>query len=611
MPIVNGDYNQLSAAQIRDALEDELQQEFGEDIDLTQSSVFSTLAETLATVLSENQEQSLQDVYEAAFLDTATGVDLNRVVEIIGIQRRPAVNATGVQRFSAPQKVTQDYVIQGGTQVQTDSETPIIFETTETTTLELISSFEGGDLSAFAGDTGSGTVVSDSNAPDGSNALEMAATADQHIYDTSIALQRGTTLHGSVRPESGAVAALTFGVQPDDATDYYQCVVDEPSDEVRLEVVVDGSVDSTVDTLTSAGLTAGEYHELEWDWQITDNIGVTLYAPDGSELGTLGGADATYTSGGAGFKSLDGTTTKRFDWYTTSAVSANIRALRGGTQGNVGSNSITRLPSPPVGVDTTTNLYPTADPTYSDTDGNGFIIGRDEESDDTLRERARETVTGGGAGTHDALVAALVNEVQGVSSVTVFENKTDADNTGSGGLPPHSFEAVVFGGDDEDVAKTIFDTKAITARDYGGANGTAVSQQVTSDVNDNTRTITWSRPTRVDVDMTLDIVVGDSYIGDDELRNEIARYIGGTLANGTETEGLGVGEDVRIDQLRDIVVGDDTGVIGFDQSVDSNPVETTPSTTTVNGLNVVEIGGTEVAQVDASDASITLNKVEL
>jgi hypothetical protein len=111
--------------------------------------------------------------------------------------------------------------------------------------------------------------------------------------------------------------------------------------------------------------------------------------------------------------------------------------------------------------------------------------------------------------------------------------------------------------------------------------------------------------------MTLDIVISDSYIGDDELRNQIVRYIGGTLANGSETEGLGVGEDVRIDQLRDIVVGDDTGVIGFDQSVDGNPVETTPSTTTVNGLNVVEIGGTEVAQTDASDASITLNKVEL
>jgi uncharacterized phage protein gp47/JayE len=611
MPIVNGDYNQLSAAQIRDTLEDELQQEFGEDIDLTRSSVFSTLSETLATVLSNNQEQSLQEVYQAAFLDTATGIDLDRVVEIIGIQRRPAVNATGVQRFSAPQKVTQDYIIQSGTQVQTDSETPILFETTETTTLELISSFEDGTLSAFSGDTGSGTVVSDSNAPDGSNALEMAATADQHIYDTSIALQRGTTLHGSVRPESGAVAALTFGIQADDATDYYQLVVDEPNDEVRLEVVVDGSVSSTVDTLTGAGLTTGSYHELKWDWQITDNIGATLYAPDGSELGTLGGSDATYTSGAAGFKSLDGTTTKRFDWYTTSAVSANIRALRGGTQGNVGANSITRMPSPPVGVDTTTNLYPTADTSYTDTDGNSFIVGRNEESDDTLRERARETVTGGGAGTHDALVAALVNDVQGVSSVTVFENKTDTDNTGSGGLPPHSFEAVVFGGDDQDVADTIFDTKAITARDYGGANGTAVSQQVTSDVNDDTRTITWSRPTRVDVDMTLDIVVSDSYIGDDELRNNIARYIGGTLANGTEAEGLGVGEDVRIDRLRDIVVGDDTGVIGFDQSVNSDPVETTPSTTTVNGLNVVEIGGTEVAQVDASDTSITLNKVEL
>jgi uncharacterized phage protein gp47/JayE len=610
MPIVNGNYQQLTAEQIRDALETELQNEFGADIDLTESSVFSTLTETLSTVLSDNQEQSLEDVYRAAYLDTATGIDLDRVVEIIGIQRRSAIHATGVALFSATGRVTQDYVIQNGTQVQTDSDTPTEFETTERVILELIDSFEDGDIAEYSGDTGSGSVISDEDATNGSNVLQLDATDGTHIYNDNILLQQGTRLHADVRPQTGTVPIITFAVQPGDARDYYQIAVDEAADEVRLERVVGDTVDATLDTLTGAGLTVDSFHEIECNWTITDNINVTVYDPDGNELGVLSATDDTYTTGHPGFKSGDATGVKSFDWYTTSEVTANIRCLRGGTLGNVGPNTLTILPSPPSGVDTVTNLYPTGTTDYTDTDQQQFVIGREREEDETLRERARDAVTGGGKATHDALVAALINETQGVTSVTVYENKTETDNTGSGGLPPHSFEVVVFGGDDEDVARTIFETKAITARDYGGVHGTAVTQTVTSNVSGDSREITWSRPAEVNVDMSLDLIVDESYVGDDELRDRITRYIGGTLSNSTEVVGLGVGEDPRVDAIQDIVVGDDTGVIGLDQSVDGDPIETTPSTTTVDGLRVIDVGDNEVAQTDATDASITLNTRE-
>ena len=611
MPIVNGNYQQLTEDEIRNALEQELQNEFGADIDLTSSSVFSTLTEVLATVMADNQEQSLEEVYESAFLDTATGIDLDRVVEIIGIQRRPAIHATGVERFNATGPVTQDYVIQNGTQVQTDSDSPVEFETTEQVILELIDSFEDGDITEYSGDTGSGSVISDSNAPQGDNVLQLDATTGAHIYNDEINLQQGTALHANVRPNANTVPIITFAVQPGDATDYYQIAVDEANDEVRLEVVENGSITSTLDSASGIGLTSGSFHELEFDWDITDQISVTVYDPNDNELATIAATDATWTKGHPGFKSGDANATKEFDWYTTSSVSANIRCTRGGTIGNVGPNTLTALPSPPSGVDTVTNLYPTGTTDYTDTDQQQFVIGQEEEEDETLRDRAREAVTGGGEATHDALVAALVNETQGVSSVTVYENKTDSDNTGSGGLPPHSFEAVVFGGDDEDVARTIFETKAITSRDYGGARGTKTAYTVTSNVSGNSRTIEWSRPAKVDVDMTLDLAVDESYIGDDELRNRIVRYIGGTLANGSEVVGLGVGEDPRIDAIQDIVVGDDTGVRGLDQSVDGTPIETTPSAAVVNGLEVIDVGANEVAQTDATDTSITINTREL
>jgi hypothetical protein len=375
-----------------------------------------------------------------------------------------------------------------------------------------------------------------------------------------------------------------------------------------LERVDDGSVASTIDTLSSAGLTAGDYHEAEIDWSVDGSFGVTVYDSNDNELGDLGGTDETYENGHPGFKSLDANDTKLFDWYTTSEVSATIRAINGGSEGNVGPNSVTKMPSPPAGVDEVTNLQAIGDSDNQDTAGESLSVGQDEETDGELRDRAKDATTGGGAATHDAIVSALVNGVENVQSVTLYENKTDTDNTGGGGLPPHSFEAVVHGGDDSDVASVIFDNKASTARDYGGANGTSTTVTVTSDVNDDQRDITFSRPAELNVDFTLDLAVNSNYVGDDDIRDDIVRYVGGTLADGSSRVGLDVSENVLIDAIRDRVVGkSDNGVVGFDQSVDSNPIETTPSTSTVGGLEVVDVGANEVAITDATDGSITLN----
>lgn len=610
MPIVNGSYEQTTTSEIQDALETELQNEFGADIDLTESSVFTTLASVLAQTTADNQEQSLQDVYRSAFLDTATGVDLDRVVSIIGIQRRPAIHATGVEHFEAASPVTQDYVIQNGTTVQTRGESPTEFETTESATLRLVDSFEDQNLSEYSGDTANGSTPTDPDAIEGDVVLELDATNGTHIYNDDFTLSRGTTFHAYVRPQTGTIPIVTFGIDPFAPSDYYQIATDLAADEVRLERVEGDSVAATIDTATAVGLTADSFHHLEWDWSVTTNIGVTVYDSNDDELATLGGEDDNYVEGHCGFKSGDANGVKQFDFYTTSAVSANIRSILGGTLGNVGSNSIVHMPSPPAGVDTATNLYPTGTTDYENTAGETFTVGQDREDDDQLRARAEDAVTGGGDATHDALVSELVNNTPGVSSVTIYENKTDTDNTGSGGLPPHSFEAVVFGGSDADVAQSIFETKAVTSRDYSGVRGTSVTETVTAESNNQTRDIEWSRPEEIMIDITLDLVVDGTYIGDDELRDNIVQYIGGTLVNGTEVIGLGVGEDVRIDAIKDIVIGDDTGVVGLDQSVDGSPIETTPSYTTVDGLQVVEIGANEVAQANATDASITLNTRE-
>jgi uncharacterized phage protein gp47/JayE len=608
MPIQDGEYVRLSEDEIQDALEAELQTEFGENIDLTESSVFSTLTGVLAAVLNENQEQSIGEVYRSAFIETATGRDLERVVALLGLQRRSAVHATGIERFEASGKVSQDYVIQRGTAVQTLGPDPVEFETTEPVALELIDDFEGGSLADYSGDTGDASVVSQ-YAYEGSESLQLDAVAGAHIYDDSVSLDQGTTLHGHARPRAGTVPIFTFAVQ-NGGGDYYQVALDEANNEARIEVVEGGSVTSTIDT-TTVTLNADTYYEMEVDWNITDNIGVSVKDANGDELATLGGVDATYQTGAVGFKSGDVNDAKNLDFYTTSAVSADIRAVEGGGSGNLGANTLESVPSPPAGVETATNPYPTGDTSYEDTSGSEFRIGEDEETDRELRERALNVASGGGSATHDAIVGHIINTVEAATSVTLFENKTDDDNTDSGGLPSHSFEAVVFGGSDAEVADAIFDKKAVTSRDYGGVNGVEVTETAVADTNGQERVISFSRPNPINVDLDLDLVVNDNYIGDDELRNRIVQYIGGTTADGSTTVGLGVSENVIIDHLRDIIVGaSDTGVIAFDNSVDGTPLESTPSQTVVDGIDVIQVGNIEVAQTDATDASITLNTRE-
>lgn len=595
---------------VEETIRQQLQEDFNESIDLTEESVFTTLAEVISTVLANNQEQSLQEVYEAAFLETATGIDLDRVVALAGIQRRDAVHATGVQRFTSSQPVNQDYVIPNGTTVQTGGEEPIRFDTTERVILQLFDNFESTDpLGKYTGDTGSFGITS-SNTNNGDGALEMNASTFSHIFNPEITVQRGTEMHAYVRVGANETPRLTFAVQ--DRDNFYQLAIDQGIGNITLDRFESFST-STIASDT-ASVPEDTYLHVIINWAITGDMSFEvreMVAGNEQVIASDSGNDETWQFGNVGFAASDATSS-RWDDYTTKAVTANVRAVEGGTIGNVGPNTVTNLPSPISGVNTVTNPYSVGDTDYFDTGGQRFVAGDNRETDEELRERTKQSVSQGGDATADAIISSLINNVEGVTSVSLFENKDDTDNTGSGGLPPYSFEAVVYGGDPQIIAEEIYDTKAVTSRDYGGANGTAVSRSVVSDVNGQTFTINFSRPTEVNIDLTLDIIITENYIGDEELRNRIVNYIGGTLSRGDDARGLEVTEDVLLDQLRDIVVGpEDTGVRAFDQSVDGTPLSTSPSSTTVDGIEVVEIGANEVAQTDATDGSITINKRQI
>lgn len=574
------------------------------DANLGQGTVRRAFVLTVAQLLADNQEQALDAVYDAGYVSTASDEHLERRAADFNVTRQSAVPATGVVEFFRDSEASSRYTIQTGTIVETLGDDPVAFQTTTTESLGLIDGFEAGTLdTSWNGDTGSVSVVDgsasgDPDPDDGTDELELDATSGTQVYDTSQTLADGDTLRVSVYPEASTVTDVQYFVGTSDQTDHYLVRLDASSNTVSL-VRVDGGTETQLDS-ASVTVPTGEWTTVVVDTGVNTDTAVDVVDASKSVVTELSTGDDTYNEGYVGLGKGDTADQSYVDTITTTATAATIEASAGGSRSNVGPRAIEAIPNTPAGISGVENPVSTGDPSYVDTSGTKLVVGQDRETDEELRERIQDRTAIGGAGTVGAVGEAL-RRVEDVISVKVFENDTLNDNTGSGGLPPVSVEIVVYGGGDEDIANAIFETTPATERLYAGAHGTSQTFTITSDLLDEDETVEWSEPAKLAVDVTLDLVVDDSYVGDSVIKDTIAEYIGGTLSDGSSAPGTGIAEDVRISALRDRVVGPDTGVRGI------SAVSTTPSTTTgSNGLTIVDVADDEVAQTDATDGSITL-----
>ncbi len=89
-----------------------------------------------ALTLANFQEQALTQVYNASFIESATGNDLTRKARELGFVRREGVPATGVVSFERDSPAAQNYVIPAGTEVSTGGVDPTLFEVIEPVTLQ-------------------------------------------------------------------------------------------------------------------------------------------------------------------------------------------------------------------------------------------------------------------------------------------------------------------------------------------------------------------------------------------------------------------------------------------------------------------------------------------
>lgn len=127
--------NPRTAAEVADAIEAELQQVNSEapNVPGTQNYAF---IQSMAHTLSAQQEQSLNALYDAAYVTDATEEELTKKARELGVIRQDAVAATGVAKFSRDSPATEDRTIPSGNAISTGGNDPILFETTESATIE-------------------------------------------------------------------------------------------------------------------------------------------------------------------------------------------------------------------------------------------------------------------------------------------------------------------------------------------------------------------------------------------------------------------------------------------------------------------------------------------
>jgi uncharacterized phage protein gp47/JayE len=213
-------------------------------------------------------------------------------------------------------------------------------------------------------------------------------------------------------------------------------------------------------------------------------------------------------------------------------------------------------------------------------------LGSLVESDEDLRLRREVELRRAGAAAVDAIEADL-SAVTGVTSVRVFRNVTDV--TDGDGMPPHSVEALVLGGDDNAVAQAVWDNVAGGIQAYGEDFGTAVDRDSVP------HTVAFTRPTETPLYLAIEVTKNTDPLAGPIYPTNGDTLIAEALAAWAQDH-LRIGSDLIFAQLYGVIFGVD-GVLDV-TSLKADDVY--PPTGTVNiviaarALGTIDTGNVEV-----------------
>ncbi|MGG1569102.1 baseplate J/gp47 family protein, partial [Peribacillus frigoritolerans] len=189
-----------------------------------------------------------------------------------------------------------------------------------------------------------------------------------------------------------------------------------------------------------------------------------------------------------------------------------------GLQTIVGANTITIQSEPLEGITSVTNLEASAG-------------GRDREEDIEYRARIINSPSAGGKATTPAIISAL-SQTSGVRSYNVIiNNKSESDIYGN---PGKSIHAYVLGGERQAVAETLFDSVA------GGIETVGQESVMVEDISGILHEVRFDYAALVNIQVSLSIKTNSSFTtdGQNQLKNSLIEFIGGTDTQGTFWPGL-------------------------------------------------------------------------
>lgn len=205
-------------------------------------------------------------------------------------------------------------------------------------------------------------------------------------------------------------------------------------------------------------------------------------------------------------------------------------------------------------------------------------VGRDNESDIDLRNRWNASVYQSGSANTDAIQAAILTNVTGVTACRAFENRTDTVD--EAGRPPHSIEAIVEGGDETDIAKVIWVSKGGGIDTFGSVSVSIQDSQGTP------QTIYFNRPQSVAVylKITLEKLSEEEWSSDNR-RNTLNAVL-------SRAQQLSLGQDVVLQRFIGDIYKTTTGIGVI-------TIEASTNGSSYSSKNIT-IGPREVASFDTS-----------
>lgn len=253
---------------------------------------------------------------------------------------------------------------------------------------------------------------------------------------------------------------------------------------------------------------------------------------------SLTGVDGTVIPAGKRAKSnIDGSFWATDVDVTISSGVAYVPAtctVPGPTAADPGDISI--ISDPVGGWQSVTNLTPAS-------------VGIAPETDSRARLRRNGSTAKPGQNQVDATFAEIAN-LPGVARVKIYENSTGIID--ANGLPPHSTNIIVDGGDSSQIARAIYSKRNPGPIQHHSA--TPVDIDVTSLVTGNTQAIRFDRPLYIDSNVVVSVTSDGSLPGnaDQLIKDAIIRYsvgeIDGVVSAFNQT-GYNIGDSVYSGQL--------------------------------------------------------------